>query len=66
MSKKIADINKARAKKKRKKSGSTMEEIKRNAEKEFEIYKKVSEDEPDDLVSGDMNKIIRGEDDDDD
>lgn len=65
MSNKIVGIQKARAKKKGKKSGCTMEEIKKNAEKELEAFKKVSKDEPDDLVSGDMDKIIRGEDNDD-
>lgn len=42
-----------------------MEEIKENAEKELEEFKDISEDEPVDLVSGDMDKIIRGENDDD-
>jgi hypothetical protein len=60
----ISDINKAR-RKKRDKTGWTMEEIKENAKKELEEFKDISEDEPDDLVSGDMDKIIRGEDDDD-
>ncbi len=61
--KKVSDINKARQKK-REKSGWTMEEIKKNAEKELEEFKKISKNEPADLVSGDMDKIIRGEDDD--
>jgi hypothetical protein len=60
----ISDIHKAR-RKKRDKTGWTMEEIKENAKKELEEFKDISEDEPDDLVSGDMDKIIRGEDDDD-
>ena len=42
-----------------------MEEIKKNAKKELEKFKNLSEEEPDDLVSGDMDKIIRGENDDD-
>ena len=65
MSKKIADIAKARAKKRLKKGGWTMKEIKEAAKRDREIYKKLAQDEPDDLVSGDMNKIDREEDDDD-
>ena len=64
MPKNISDINKAR-RKKRDKTGWTMEEIKENAEKELEDFKNISKDEPDDLMSGDMDKIIRGENDDD-
>lgn len=66
MSKKVSDIKKAR-RKKRDKTGWTMEEIKENAKKELEKFKNTSasEEEPDDLVSGDMDKIIRGEDGDD-
>lgn len=63
MAKKVSDINKARQEK-REKSGWTMEEIKKNAEKELEEFKKISKNEPADLASGDMDKIIRGEDDD--
>ena len=63
MSNKVEDINKARQKK-RDKNGWTEDEIKKNAEKELEELKKIAEDEPDDVVSGDMDKIIRGEDDD--
>ena len=63
MSNKVEDINKARQKK-RDKNGWTEDEIKKSAEKELEEFKKIAEDEPDDLVSGDMDKIIRGEDDD--
>jgi len=66
MSKKVSDIKKAR-RKKRDKTGWTMEEIKETAKKELEKFKNTSasEEEPDDLVSGDMDKIIRGEDGDD-
>ena len=64
MSKKIADIAKARAKRRLKK-GWTMEEIMQAAKRDAEIYKKLAQYEPDDLVSGDMDKILRGEDDDD-
>lgn len=63
MSNKVEDINRARQKN-RDKNGWTEDEIKKNAEKELEEFKKIAEDEPDDLVSGDMDKIIRGEDDD--
>ena len=64
MSKNISDIKKAR-RKKRDKTGWTSEEIKENAKKELDAFKKISNEEPDDLVSGDMDKIIHGEDDDD-
>ena len=64
MSKNISDIKKAR-RKKRDKTGWTMGEIKENAKKELEKFKNTSEEEPDDLASGDMDKIIRGEDGDD-
>lgn len=64
MCKNTSDINEAR-RKKRDKTGWTIEEIKENAKKELEEFKEISEDEPDDLVSGDMDKIIRGENDDD-
>jgi len=63
MSKKVEDIKKAREKK-RDKTGWTIDEIQENAEKEYEQHKHISKDEPEDLVSGDMDKIIRGEDDD--
>lgn len=64
MSKNISDIKKAR-RKKRDKTGWTMEEIKENAEKELDEFKDISKEEPDDLVSGDMDKIISGDDKDD-
>lgn len=59
------DIDKAR-RKKRDKSGWTLEEIKKNAENELKKFQEISKDEPSDLCSGDMDKIIRGEDDDED
>ncbi|QUX92068.1 hypothetical protein CYL31_11880 [Marinomonas sp. A3A] len=59
------DIDKAR-REKRDRSGWTLEEIKENAKKEFKKYQEISKDEPSDLVSGDMDKIIRGEDDEND
>ena len=64
MSKKIADIAKARAKRRLKK-GWTMEEIIQAAKRDAEIYRKLAKYEPRDLVSGDMNRFMRGEDDDD-
>jgi hypothetical protein len=64
MQKKISNINSAR-RKKRDKKGWSMDEIKKQAKKELEEFKGLSKEEPDDLVSGDMDKIIRGEDDDD-
>lgn len=59
------DIDKAR-RKRRDRSGWTLEEIKKNAEKELKKFQEISEDEPADLSSGDMDKIIRGEDDNED
>lgn len=59
-----SDIDKAR-RKKRDRSGWTLEEVKKNAEEELKKYKKIADDEPSDLASGDMDKIIRGEDDED-
>jgi hypothetical protein len=64
MQKKISNINSAR-RKKRDKKGWSMDEIKKQVKKELEEFKGISKEEPDDLVSGDMDKIIRGEDDDD-
>lgn len=64
MTKKISDIKNAR-RKKRNKTGWTIEEIKKNAEKELDECKDILSEEPDDLVSGDMDKIISGEDKDD-
>jgi hypothetical protein len=57
------DIEKAR-RKKRDRSGWTLEEIRKNAEKELKTFQEIAKDEPSDLRSGDMDKIIRGEDDD--
>ena len=63
MPKDIPNISSAR-RKKRDKTGWRLEEIKEAAQKELLEFKEISKDEPDDLVSGDMDKIIRGEDDD--
>lgn len=59
------DVEEAR-RKKRDRSGWTLEEIKKNAEKELKKFKEISKDEPSDVRSGDMDKIIRGEDDEED
>ena len=65
MSEKIPNISDAR-RKKRDKSGWTKKEIKERAKKELQELRKHSKDEPVDIVSGDMDKLIRGEEDDDD
>jgi len=62
MSDKITDLKKAQQDK-REKTGWTLEEIKKNASKELRDFKKLAEDEPENLASGDMQKIIDGEDD---
>ncbi len=59
------EIDKAR-RKKRDLSGWTIEEIRRNAKKELRTLQEISKDEPSDLISGDMDKITRGEDDESD
>lgn len=58
MTKKISDIGKKR-RENRQKTGWTEAEIKAALVKERELYKKekLSEKEPDNLVSGDMSKI---------
>jgi hypothetical protein len=63
MPKNITDIKCARQAK-RQKIGWTIEEIKKNAAKELEEFKKLAGNEPDYLVSGDMDKIIHGDNDD--
>jgi len=64
MCKNTSDIKDAR-RKKRDKTGWSMEEIKENAKKELDEFREISDDEPENLVSGDMEKIIRGENEDD-
>jgi len=59
------DIEKAR-RRNRDRSGWTLEEIKNNAEKALKKFLDVSKDELSDLRSGDMDKIICGEVDDED
>jgi len=63
MSKKISNLNEAR-RKKRAKTGQTMREMIELELNRAERYKHVSKDEPTNLVSGDMDKFLRGEDDD--
>jgi len=58
----ITDLKKAQ-KKKREKTGWTQEEIEQMAAKEMQEHKKKAENEPEQLVSGDMQKIIDGDDD---
>lgn len=64
MSSKVIDL-KERQQEKRQEKGWTMEEIKENASRELKEFKELSESEPEDLVSGDMQKIIKDEDEDD-
>ncbi len=58
MTKEIIDISKKR-REKRQKTGWSKAEIKASLIRERELYKRknLSENEPDDLVSGDMSKI---------
>jgi hypothetical protein len=58
----LNDIDKAREKR-RDRSGWTLDEIKKQAKSEIKTFQEMSKDEPPDLISGDMGKIIRGEDD---
>ncbi len=60
MSKTISSIKKARQDK-REKTGWTLEEIKKNADKELQEFEKLTGNEPKDLISGNMDKIIEGE-----
>lgn len=62
--KKVSNLNDAR-RKKRAKTGMTMKEIIDSELKRAEKHKHLSKDEPPHLYSGDMDKVIRGEDDDD-
>lgn len=63
MSKKVSDLNTARQSK-RQKEGWTLDEIKKNAENELKEFEGKTDKEPDELASGDMDRIIRGDDDD--
>jgi len=58
----IIDLNQSR-KKKRDKTGWTIEEITKKAKDEAAEFRSNSAAEPKDLVSGDMDEIIKGEDD---
>lgn len=60
-----SDIERAR-RKRRSRSGWTLEEIKKNAERELKKFQDIAKGEPPELSSGDMDKIIRGEEDEDD
>jgi len=64
MSDKVIDL-KEKQQEKRQAKGWTMEEIKENASRELKEFKELSESEPEDLVSGDMQKIIKDEDEND-
>ena len=59
----ITDLKEAQ-KQKRKKKGWTQEEIEQKAAEELLEYEKLAEGEPEDLASGDMEKITEGKDDD--
>ncbi len=58
----IIDLNQSK-KNKREKEGWSIEEIKQKAKDEAAEFSKNTAVEPKDLASGDMNKIIKGEDD---
>ncbi len=66
MSKKIDDITKARQDK-RQKTGWTLEEIKQQAAKDFENNRRIAQEneEPEGFYSGDMDKYLKGQEDDD-
>jgi hypothetical protein len=65
MTKKISQIDDAR-RKKREKYGLKKKDVKERGDKFLEKYKHLDKEEPANLVSGDMDKIIRGEDNGDD
>lgn len=62
MTKYISNITDDR-RKKRGKIGLTSKEIRERARKRLEKYRQISKDEPPNLVSGDMDKMLHGEDD---
>ena len=64
MSKNISDIKNAR-RRKRDKTGWSIEEVKESAKKELDEFKDILNEEPGDLASGDMDKIISGDEKDD-
>ena len=64
MSKKTSDINDAR-RQKHAKTGSTMKEIMESEARRLRKNKHLSKNEPSNLVSGDMDKFLRGGEDDD-
>lgn len=61
MPNKIIDLDKSRQEKRQDK-GWSLDEIKKNAKKELESFKNRTVPEPKDLASGDMEKIIEGDD----
>jgi hypothetical protein len=65
ITKKISHLDDVR-RKKREKTGLTKKEVKERGKKFLENNKHLDKKEPANLVSGDMDKIIRGEDDGDD
>ena len=58
----IIDLNQSK-KNKREKDGWSIEEIKQKAKDEAAEFRKNTATEPKDLASGDMDRIIKGEDD---
>ena len=62
MTNNIIDLNQSK-KNKREKHGWSLEEIKQKAKDEAAEFSKNATPEPKDLVSGDMDKIIKGQDD---
>jgi hypothetical protein len=63
MNDKIRNLDEAR-RKKRAKTGWTIKVIKERGKRFLEKHKEAAQREPADLVSGDMDKFLRGEDDD--
>lgn len=60
---KISNLENER-KKKREKTGWTQEEIEKIAKEELKQFEKLSDNEPDNLVSGNMEDLINGDSDD--
>ncbi|RUL78390.1 hypothetical protein [Dyella choica] len=65
MTKYVSNINDAR-RKKRDKAALTSKEIKERARQRLQKYRGISKDEPANLASGDMDKMLCEEDGDDD
>jgi hypothetical protein len=62
MASNVIDLNQSK-KSKREQHGWSLEEIKQRAKEEAAEYGKNTTPEPKNLVSGDMDKIIKGQDD---